>query len=81
MFQRSHRKPESLRVRQAAQDSLDTRGLTAAVTPRIVYAENIAQSLQFCAKRKRGCGVLRALPVINDKTNAYIIVPENLHSH
>jgi len=54
-------------------------GLTAAVTPRIVYARNIAQSLQFAQKRKRDAAFTALSLVIKDKTNAYIIVPENLH--
>ncbi len=63
----------------AAQQAFARAGLAAAVTPRVVQAENIGQALQFAQSRNADVCLTALSLVIEDKTDPYIIVPDTLH--
>jgi len=63
----------------AAQQVFSKTGLTATVAPRLVQAENIGQALQFAQSGNADVALTALSLVIEDKTDPYFIVPENLH--
>ena len=64
----------------AAQQALAHDGLTASVTPRLVQAENIGQALQFAQSGNADAALTALSLVIEDKTDPYVIVPDNEHA-
>ena len=64
----------------AAQQAFAKTGLTASVTPRLVQAENIGQSLQFAQSGNADVSLTALALVIEDKADPYIVVPDNLHA-
>ena len=50
-----------------------------ASRPRVVQAENIGQALQFAQSRNADVCLTALALVIEDKTDPYVIVPDNLH--
>lgn len=63
----------------AAQQAFAKTNLTASITPRLVQAENIAQSLQFAHSGNADVALTALSLVIEDKTDPYVIVPDSLH--
>ena len=63
----------------AAQQAFARTGLTAAVAPRLVQAENIGQALQFAQSGNADVSLTALSLVIEDKDDPYFIVPEKLH--
>ena len=63
----------------AAQQAFARAGLNAAVTPRVVQAENIGQALQFAQSGNADVALTALSLVIEDKTDPYVIVPDSLH--
>jgi len=63
----------------AAQQAFSKTGETAAVSPRLVQAENISQALQFAQSGNADVALTALSLVIEDKTDPYFIVPEKLH--
>ncbi len=64
----------------AAQEAFSRAGLTAAVTPKLVQAENINQALQFAQSGNADVCLTALSLVIEDKTDPYFIVPDRLHA-
>lgn len=63
----------------AAQQAFARTGETAAVTPKLVQAENIGQALQFAQSGNADVCLTALSLVIEDKTDPYFIVPDSLH--
>ena len=63
----------------AAQQAFARTGLTAAVTPKLVQAENIGQALQFAQSGNADVALTALSLVIEDKADPYFVVPANLH--
>ena len=63
----------------AAQQVFVRTGLTAAVTPKLVQAENINQALQFAQSGNANVCLTALSLVIEDKTDPYFVVPDTLH--
>lgn len=64
----------------AAQQSLAKAGLTARVAPRLVQAENIGQALQYAQSGNADVALTALSLVVEDKTDPYVIIPDNLHA-
>lgn len=64
----------------AALQALAHDGLTASVTPRLVQAENIGQALQFAQSGNADAALTALSLVIEDKTDPYVLVPDNEHA-
>lgn len=65
---------------QAAIESIAKAGLTAAVQPRLVQAENIAQSLQYARSGNADVCFTALSLVIDDHTDPYVMVPDSYHA-
>lgn len=63
----------------AAQQALQATGLWEELRPRIVYGENIRQTLQFIQAGNAGGGIV-ALSVAHIPEVAYVLVPDSLHA-
>ena len=63
----------------AAQQALAKTGLTVAVAPKLVQAENIGQALQFAQSGNADVCLTALSLVIEDKSDPYFIVPDSLH--
>ena len=63
----------------AAEQTFARAGLAAAVTPRVVQAENIGQALQFAQSGNADVCLTALSLVIEDKADPYVIVPDSLH--
>ena len=63
----------------AAQQAFAKTGLTAAVAPKLVQAENINQALQFAQSGNADVCLTALSLVIEDKADPYFIVPDTLH--
>ncbi|WP_410499937.1 molybdate ABC transporter substrate-binding protein [Chitinibacter sp. S2-10] len=67
---------------RAALEVLNAQGLTAVLTPKLVYGENIAQAQQFVATGNAELGLIAASLVMFDgqfKTGSGWLVPGSLH--
>ncbi len=64
----------------AASEALTNSGVAAAVTPKLVQAENIGQALQYAQSGNADASLTALSLVIDDKTDPYVIVPERLHA-
>ena len=64
----------------AAAQALASAGVTAAVTPKLVQAENIGQALQYAQSGNADAALTALSLVIDDKTNPYLVVPDRLHA-
>ena len=71
--------PKAAPYGAAAMETLDKLGLTEAVTPKIVTAENISQALQFVESGSAELGFV-ALSQVIDSDNSKWIVPAELYS-
>ena len=75
----SYANPKTAPYGLAAQQAFAKTGLTAAVAPKLVQAENINQALQFAQSGNAAVCLTALSLVIEDKTDPYFIVPDNLH--
>ena len=64
----------------AAQQAFSGAGISAAIAPRLVQAENIGQALQFAQSGNADVALTALSLVIEDKTDPYFVVPESLHT-
>jgi molybdate transport system substrate-binding protein len=63
----------------AAQQAFAKTGLTGIIAPKLVQAENIGQALQFAQSGNADVCLTALSLVIEDKTDPYFVVPDNLH--
>ena len=71
--------PQTAPYGLAAQQAFARTGGTAAVSPKLVQAENIGQALQFAQSGNADVCLTALSLVIEDKTDPYFIVPDSLH--
>jgi len=64
----------------ATIESLTAANILTAVEPKIVYAENIQQALQFAKTGNVDVAFTALSLVVGDKTGAYVIIPAKLHA-
>ena len=70
--------PQAAPYGQAAVETLKALGLYAAIEPRVVWGENISQTLQFVETGNAELGFVAASQVL-DKTDTWL-VPAELHA-
>ena len=64
----------------AAQESFAKLGLTASVTPRLLVAKNIGETLQYARSGNADVALTALSLVIDDKADPYVIVPDAFHA-
>ena len=64
----------------AAQQAFAKAGLTQTVAARLVTAENIGQALQYAQSGNADVALTALSLVVDDRTDPYVIVPDNLHA-
>jgi len=64
----------------AALETIDALGLRAAVTDRLVYGENIAQTYQFVASGNAQLGLVALAQVQATQQGSWWLVPAALHA-
>lgn len=60
----------------AAMETLDKLGLTAAITPKLVTAQNISQALQFIDSGNAELGFVALSQVIDSGNSKWLVPPE-----
>ena len=71
--------PQTAPYGLAAQQAFAKAGLTAALMPKLVQAENIGQALQFAQSGNAQVALTALSLVIEDKDDPYFVVPDTLH--
>ena len=61
----------------AAVEMIAKLGLTPTVRPKIVFAENIAQTLQFARSGNVSVAITALSLVIDDKVDPYYVIPQS----
>jgi molybdate transport system substrate-binding protein len=62
---------------QAAMAMIDRAHLSQALHPKIVFAENIAQTLQYARSGNASVAITALSLVISDKSDPYVVVPQS----
>jgi molybdate transport system substrate-binding protein len=70
--------PDHAPYGQAARDALTTAGLWQTVQPKLVYADNIRQTLQFAETGNVEVAILALSLSVNSK-GRWVLIPEELH--
>ncbi|MEM7346736.1 MAG: molybdate ABC transporter substrate-binding protein [Chloroflexota bacterium] len=71
--------PELAPYGQAAKEALETEGLWQSLEPKVVFAENIGQTLQFVQTGDAPVGLV-ALAIADVPEITYTPLPSNLHA-
>jgi molybdate transport system substrate-binding protein len=71
--------PKTAPYGTAAMEAIASSNLTAALTPKIVFAENIQQALQYGVTGNADVSFTALSLVIDRKDGAWTVVPESLH--
>lgn len=72
-------KPELAPYGLAAKESLTKAGVWQVVEPRIVYGENVQQTLQFAESGNADVALVALAQVIGQE-GRYVLVPDRLHN-
>lgn len=64
---------------QAARAALQAAGIWSAVEPRLVYGENVAQTLQLAASGNAEAAFVALALVVEDRDNPWMLVDESWH--
>jgi molybdate transport system substrate-binding protein len=70
--------PEHAPYGQAAREALQTAGIWEKVKPRLVYGENIRQTLQYAETGNVEAAIV-ALSLSIESGGRWVMIPENLH--
>jgi molybdate transport system substrate-binding protein len=70
--------PDHAPYGQAARDALTTAGLWQTVQPKLVYADNVRQTLQFAETGNVEVAIL-ALSLSVNSSGRWVLIPEELH--
>lgn len=62
----------------AAREALQTAGIWEKIKPRIIYAENINQTLQYAVSGNVDVAIV-SLSLCNGSNGVWTVVPDNLH--
>lgn len=71
--------PEHAPYGQAAKQALERAGLWSAVSPRLVYGENVRQTLQFAETGNVEAAIVALALVVDDAEDPWILIDEALH--
>lgn len=71
--------PEHAPYGQAARDALKSAGVWAAVEPRLVFGENVRQTLQLAETGNVEAAIVALSLVIQDKANPWLVIDDALH--
>jgi molybdate transport system substrate-binding protein len=71
--------PEHAPYGQAAREALQERGIWNAVEHKLVFGENVRQTLQFAASGNVEAAVVALALVVHDRNNHWLLIDESLH--
>lgn len=71
--------PEHAPYGQAAREALEQAGIWAAVAPRLVFGENVRQTLQLAETGNVEAAIVALSLVVNDEDDPWVLVDEALH--
>jgi molybdate transport system substrate-binding protein len=71
--------PEHAPYGRAAREALQKAGVWARLEPRLVYGENVRQTLQFAETGNVEAAIVALALVIGDRGNPWLIVDESMH--
>jgi molybdate transport system substrate-binding protein len=71
--------PDHAPYGRAARETLKSSGLWEQIQPRLVFAENIRQTLQFAETGNADAAIVALSLVIHDKTHAWTLIKEDTH--
>jgi molybdate transport system substrate-binding protein len=71
--------PEHAPYGQAAKQALEQAGLWRTVEARLVFGENVRQTLQFAETGNVDAAIVALALVVNDRENPWILVDESAH--
>jgi molybdate transport system substrate-binding protein len=71
--------PEHAPYGQAARDALEQAGIWATVEPRLVFGENVRQTLQLAETGNVDAAIVALALVANDRDDPWVLVPEAMH--
>jgi molybdenum ABC transporter molybdate-binding protein len=71
--------PEHAPYGQAAKQALEDAGLWHAVEPRLVFGENVRQTLQFGETGNVEAAIVALALVVHDRDNPWILIDEASH--
>jgi molybdate transport system substrate-binding protein len=71
--------PEHAPYGQAAMEAMQDVGIWSAIEPRLVYGENVRQTLQFAQTGNAEAAVVALALVVNDRENPWTQVDERHH--
>jgi molybdate transport system substrate-binding protein len=71
--------PEHAPYGMAAKQALERAGIWSAVQPRVVYGENVRQTLQFAETGNVDAAIVALALVVGDRENPWTLVPDSLH--
>ncbi len=72
--------PQHAPYGQAARDALQAAGVWATVEPRLVFGENVSQTLQLAHTGNVEAAIVALSLVVDDKTNPWFLVEEQRHA-
>lgn len=71
--------PEYAPYGRAAKEALERAGLWSALEPRVVYADNVRQALQFAETGNVEVALVALSLVVRDRDNPWRLVDDDLH--
>jgi molybdate transport system substrate-binding protein len=71
--------PEHTPYGQAAKEAMRTAGVWDRIAPRLVFGENVRQTLQFAETGNADVAIVALSLVILDTKNPWTLIPEALH--
>ncbi|MFN7135089.1 MAG: molybdate ABC transporter substrate-binding protein [Myxococcales bacterium] len=71
--------PEHAPYGQAARDALRQAGVWDEVAPRLVFGENVRQTLQLAETGNAEAAIVALALVVNDREHPWLLVDEALH--
>jgi molybdate transport system substrate-binding protein len=71
--------PEHAPYGQAARQALEHAGIWSAVQARLVFGENVRQTLQFAETGNVDAAIVALSLVINDRANPWLLIDDVMH--
>lgn len=71
--------PEHAPYGQAAREALEQAGIWATVAPRLVFGENVRQTLQLAETGNVEAAIVALSLVVNDEDDPWVLVDDTLH--
>lgn len=71
--------PEHAPYGQAAREALESAGILATVAERLIFGENVRQTLQFAETGNADAAIVALALVVHDSANPWSLVEEHRH--